>query len=165
MSKSFEPTPAASRAFRDALGAFGTGVTVVTVATETGPLGMTANSFSSLSLDPPLILWAPAKNSLRLPHFQAAEHFAIHVLHSSQRAVAKAFAAQGDSFDLVDWEENAEGVPVLQDCLCSFECRRVAEYEGGDHLIHVGQVARVRHHSGRPLIFAQGGFGKFSPIG
>lgn len=164
MTKSFVPGAETAREFRDALGCFATGVTIVTAQTESGPIGMTANSFSSLSLDPPLVLWSPAKTSMRFPHFANAQHFAIHVMHANQKPVAQAFAKQGDCFSQVDWASNAHGVPVLQNCLSVFECRQVALHDAGDHAIIVGQVENATLRSGEPLVFVRGSFGQFSPL-
>ncbi|KUF12481.1 flavin reductase family protein [Pseudoponticoccus marisrubri] len=165
MTHSFDPAEADPRSFRDALGRFGTGVTVVTCPTATGPLGITANSFASVSLKPPLVLWAPAKSSSRYPFFMAAEHFAIHVLGADQAALGAAFARDGDAFDQFAWTENAEGVPLLEGCLSRFECRLSAAHDGGDHSIVVGHVTRVATREGAPLMFFGGQFGAFGPTG
>ncbi len=150
------PSPETTREFRSALGCFATGVTIVTTQTASGPLGMTANSFSSLSMTPPLVMWAPAKSSLRYPHFVEAKHFAIHVLHEGQQDLALAFARQGDAFDPTIWQANAQNVPVIADCLARFECSAHAVHDGGDHSIIVGKVTQLVMNSGRPLVFAQG---------
>ncbi|MDU8909832.1 flavin reductase family protein [Aestuariicoccus sp. MJ-SS9] len=163
MSQSFDPAGTSSRAFRDALGRFGTGVTVVTCATGDGPLGITANSFASVSLDPPLVLWAPAKGSSRYPFFAAADHFAIHVIGSDQAEVCQGFARSGDAFDRFAWEEGAHGVPLLQNCLSRFECTKTAEHDGGDHTIVVARVTRVTTRIGEPLMFFGGKYGGFTP--
>jgi flavin reductase (DIM6/NTAB) family NADH-FMN oxidoreductase RutF len=128
-----------ARLFRDALGRFATGVTVVTIMGPDGPMGFTANSFSSLSLDPALVLWSPAKASQRYPYF----------------------ARGGAGFDGLDWRLNDEGVPVMSGALARFDCLRHATHEGGDHLIIVGQVLRLALEEGEPLVFAKGKFGGF----
>ncbi len=155
----FVPGAGAERDFRDALGRFATGVTVVTCAGADGPVGMTANSFSSLSLDPPLILWAPARGSHRFPAFDAAGHFAVHVLGADQDEICQAFAKNADAFDLLDWHKTPEGVPVFDACLARFECAKRAAHDGGDHEIHVGEVLRARSREGSPLIFFGGAYG------
>ncbi|APX22269.1 MAG: flavin reductase [Rhodobacteraceae bacterium] len=160
---SFDPATADPKAFRDALGRFVTGVTVVTCATPDGPLGITANSFASLSLDPPLVLWSPAKGSQRYPFFVAAEYFAIHVLGREQSALCRDFARSGDAFDEVPWQEGPHRVPLLEGCLSRFLCKRVADHDGGDHSIVVGEVLQVDTHPGEPLLFRGGGFGAFTP--
>jgi len=151
-----------ARLFRDALGRFATGVTVVTIMGPDGPMGFTANSFSSLSLDPPLVLWSPAKSSSRFAQFVAAEHYAIHVLGQEQAGWPGRFARGGAGFDGLDWRQNAEGVPVLPRTLARFDCARHATHDGGDHLIIVGQVLRLALEEGEPLVFANGRFGGFT---
>lgn len=163
MTHSFDPAKAGSRAFRDALGRFGTGVTVVTCMTPTGPLGITANSFSSVSLNPPLVLWAPAKSSSRYPFFMAADHFAIHVMGTAHFDLCEGFARSGDAFDRTDWTTNASGVPLIEDCLARFECRQVSTHDGGDHAIVVARVERALARDGAPLLFHGGRYGSFAP--
>lgn len=158
----FIPGPETERDFRDALGQFATGVTVVTCASKDGPIGITANSFASVSLDPPLVLWSPARASRRFPYFEAARHFAIHILGEEQAAVCRAFVRDGAAFGAVDWTEGAEGVPLIDGCLARFECRREAVHEGGDHLIVVGRVTRAAYRKGAPLVFCSGCYGRFT---
>lgn len=162
MTQSFDPARADSRAFRDALGRFATGVTVITCATPTGPLGITANSFASVSLEPPLVLWSPAKSSSRYPFFMAAEHYAIHVLAAGQAAICEGFARSGNAFDRTEWTLSEMGVPLIDGCLSRFECRQVAAHDGGDHSILVGQVERVTTRDGAPLMFHGGRYGSFA---
>jgi flavin reductase (DIM6/NTAB) family NADH-FMN oxidoreductase RutF len=157
---SFDPQDA--RAFRDALGRFATGVTVITCDTGTGPLGITANSFASLSLDPPLILWSPAKHSSRYPFFAAAPHFAVHVMGDDQFELAQGFARSGDAFGSVEWQTGAHGVPLISDCLARFECTLEAAHDGGDHTIIIGRVTRVSARDGDPLVFQGGRYGGFA---
>lgn len=159
---SFDPAKADPRDFRDALGRFGTGVTVITCNTATGPLGITANSFSSVSLDPPLVLWSPAKRSSRYPFYMAAPHFAVHVLGEEQAALCEAFSRAGDAFDKFDWSRNDHGVPLIDGCLSRFECRAISAHDAGDHSIVVGHVDRVTTRKGAPLMFFCGSFGRFS---
>lgn len=156
------PNAANARIFRDALGRFATGVTVVTITGPDGPMGFTANSFSSLSMDPPLVLWSPAKSSQRYPHFAAAEHYAIHILGQAQSEWPARFARGGAGFDGLDWHLNAEGVPILPQALARFDCARHATHDGGDHLIIVGHVLRLALEEGEPLVFAKGKFGGFT---
>ena len=160
--QSFDPAEADARAFRDALGRFGTGVTIVTCMTADGPLGITANSFASVSLDPPLVLWSPAKTSSRYPFFMAADHYAIHVVGAEQAGLCRGFARSGDFFAETEWEVGAHGVPLLPGCLSRFECTRVAEHDGGDHSIVLGRVHRVTTRPGAPLLFFGGSYGGFS---
>ena len=163
--QSFNPADDNSRAFRDALGRFGTGVTVITCDTPTGPLGITANSFASLSLDPPLVLWSPAKSSSRYPFFLAADRFAIHVMGADQKSVCNGFARSGDAFAGLDWHRGTGNVPLIDGCLSRFECTKVAEHDGGDHTIVIGRVDQVTSQPGAPLMFFGGGYGGFAPQG
>ena len=158
---SFVPGPDTQRELRDALGRFATGVTVVTCRAD-GPLGITANSFASVSLRPPLVLWSPARFSRRFDAFAGAEHFAIHVLGEEQGAIGEGFSAAGDAFDGLAHGANPEGCPVIDGCLARFECRAHARHDGGDHDIVVGRVLRASSREGRPLIFASGSYGRFT---
>lgn len=161
----FTPGPDTARQFRDALGQFTTGVTVVTCRHEGAPLGITANSFASVSLDPPLVLWSPARSSRRFAAFEAAQHFAIHILAEDQRGVCNGFVQNGAAFDALDWTENAQGVPLIEGCLARFDCTRHAVYEGGDHAIIVGLVTAAALGAGDPLLFAKGAYGRFTVSG
>lgn len=147
-----------SRQLRDCLGRFATGVTVVTCRDESGlPCGITANSFSSVSLDPPLVAWNIAKSSNSLDAFVDAEHFAFHVLSSDQLSVSVHFArADHTRFEGIDYADSAQGVPILGDCLAVIECSSHAAYEAGDHYIIVGHVDRFRWGDGDPLLFYGG---------
>ncbi|MDG1530546.1 MAG: flavin reductase family protein [Paracoccaceae bacterium] len=160
--ESFVPNSDNARAYRSALGQFGTGVTVVTTNSDWGRIGITANSFSSVSLDPPLILWSVAKGSKRYPPFSESEHFAIHVLGAEQADICNGFAGKADAFDGLDCSENAQGVPLINNCLARFECRKSAVHDAGDHAIMVGEVLNVTLRTGAPLLFHSGKFGEFS---
>ena len=144
------------RKLRDALGRFATGVTVVTTMTPRGPLGITANSFASVSLAPPLVLWSPARKSRRFPAFEAAPFFAIHVLSAGQQGLAERFALPGDGFAGVTFERGFGGTPLLAGCVARFECRHSAGHPGGDHLIVVGEVLRVEQTDLPPLLYHRG---------
>lgn len=161
--REFEPKPDEARAFRDALGRFATGVTVVTCATEAGPVGMTANSFASVSLDPPLVLWSPAKSSSRFAHFTGADAFSIHILADTERDLAARFTRGGAGFDGLDWHLSPEGAPVIEGTLARFDCTRHAIHDGGDHAIVIGLVRRAALRAGAPLVFSQGHYGQFAP--
>lgn len=158
----FTPSLETARAFRDALGTFATGVTIITCKTEAGPMAIAANSFSSLSLDPALVLWSPAKSSRRFPAFEAAHRYAIHVLKDDQIALCQTFARDGSAFEGVDYSENAHGVPLINNCLARFECTQHAIHDGGDHVIIVGEVNRVEMTDGAPLVFSNGAYGRFT---
>ncbi|WBU57855.1 flavin reductase family protein [Paracoccus sediminicola] len=164
-SRSFVPSPENARAFRDALGQFGTGVTVVTAMGDDGPVGMTANSFASISMEPPLVMWSPAKASRRFRHFAAAQHFAIHVLSETQAQICMGFARTPDMFDRLDWHASPEGVPLLEGCLSRFECVQSAVHDAGDHAIVVGEVMRTTTTDGAPLLFYKGRIGGFAQTG
>lgn len=147
------------RRLRDALGSFVTGITIVTARDRAGaPVGVTIGSFGSLSLDPPLVHWSLGRASSSYPAFEAASHFAVHVLADDQSALAMQFARSGiDRFADVPWEE-AHGIPLIRDAAAHFACRMVERFPGGDHVIFVGRVLEFRHQSHRrPLIFHQGG--------
>lgn len=147
------------RTLRDALGCFATGVTVVTTLDEAGqPVGLTANSFSSVSLDPPLILFCLARSSSNLERFQRAEHFAINVLHIGQQPMSGAFArSSAERFDGVAWETWDTGAPILSGSLASFECATHQVVEAGDHLVFIGRVTRARFEPRRdPLLYFRG---------
>lgn len=146
-------------AFRRALGHFSTGVTIITAEADGVRAGITANSFNSVSLDPPLVLWSVKKTSTSWPVFAASESFAINVLASDQVQLASQFARSGaDKFKDVDWTPGATGAPLLARVTAQFECVRRVEYEGGDHLIVVGEVIRFARYERRPLVFTQGRF-------
>lgn len=147
-----------SRAFRDALGAFATGVTIITTSSQDGPVGITASSFASLSLDPPLVLWSPAKTSNRFAYFRHAQHYAIHVLDGQQQQVCNAFARERHAFDGLDWNEDEQGVPLIDGCLARFDCTQEAVHDGGDHVIIVGRVTQASFRPGLPLLFQAGRF-------
>ena len=142
---------------RNALGCYATGVTVVTAQSPAGPLGMTANSFASVSLDPPLILWSPARRSARFPAFENATHFAVHILSEGQRDLSNAFAQQGlEPFKSLDFATGIGDVPLLPDCAACFECKQSAGHDGGDHLILVGEIIRFHSNDLPPLIYHRG---------
>ena len=150
-----------SRAFRAALSSFATGVTVVTARGPDGaPVGVTVNSFSSVSLDPPLVLWSLDRRALSLPVFEAAGHFAVHVLSAEQAHLSDRFATRGasDKFEGVDWSEGIGGVPLLPGIAARFECRRHAAHDGGDHRIYLGRVLRFENNGDATLAFQRGAY-------
>lgn len=161
MTDSFAPGPETERAFRTALGHFGTGVTVISARDDAGPVSITANSFSAVSLDPPLVLWSPAIASKRHDAFARAERFAIHVLLGDQLKVAQRAATDGRHFATEDWTE-ADGLPVLRRCLARFDCTAHAAHPAGDHTILLGRVDRAHIGTGTPLLFVQGQYGAFA---
>ncbi|GAC1578174.1 MAG: hypothetical protein NVS3B5_10620 [Sphingomicrobium sp.] len=149
-----------SSSLRTALGSFVTGVTVITTVDEAGlDYGVTANSFNSVSLEPPLVLWSLAKNSSSLPAFANAARFAIHVLASDQVDLSARFAQRGtDKFAELAFERGEKGVPLLSGCSARFICRPAYSYEGGDHVIFVGEVLEFEHRDIPPLAFHGGSY-------
>lgn len=149
------------RRLRDALGLFATGITVITTVDQSDagrPIGMTANSFASLSLKPPLVLWNLGDHADCFDVFRVASHFAIHVLHAEQEHMSTRFATKGaDKFAGLDWSSGVLGSPILSDYAACFECRTEAIHTGGDHLIVVGQVERFDARSeSEPLLYYRG---------
>lgn len=146
-----------SRNLRHTLGRFVTGVAVVTTRTEAMPTGLTVNSFSSVSLDPPLILWSLSRDSARLEVFQEAEYFAVNVLAGDQIDLCRHFSSTKDNlFADIAWQPSKHGQPILDGVVASLECQTWKVYEGGDHIIIIGQVLVHNHHDKAPLIFANG---------
>jgi len=144
---------------RAALGKFATGVTIVTAADREGdPVGVTANSFSSISLEPPLVMWALDKRSLSLSAFGDSEHYCVHVLTSEQRSLSQRFATQGaDKFDSVTWAKAPHDTPHLADFLARFCCRVTRTLDIGDHIVYVGQVVDFEMGTEqRPLLYFAG---------
>lgn len=150
-----------ARALRDALAHYATGVTVVTTVGPSGPVGITANSFTSVSLDPPLVLWCPARRSARFDAFVSARHYAIHVLASDQLPLCRHFSRSGGGFEGFGAARTPEGLPALPGVLARFDCEAHAGHDGGDHAILVGRVLRAETREGAPLIFWGGRYGDF----
>ena len=150
-----------SKAFRSALGRFATGVTVITTRDAQGKLyGLTANSFNSVSLDPPMVVWSLSRNAPSLPAFTRATHYAINVLGADQVDLSQRFATpQDDKFAGIAWRPGRSGVPVLDGCLAHFECRNSRCHDGGDHLLFLGGVEAYAEREGEPLLFVGGRYG------
>lgn len=155
----FSPDANSSRQLRDAFGKFATGVTMITAPSADGPVAIIANSFSSVSLDPALVLWSVDRGARRFPYFEAAGHYAIHVLAAEQHDICKLAARDAHLLNDHAHTLNADGVPLIDHCLARFECRRVAAHDAGDHVIIVGQVQRTEMRDGQPLTFFAGQFG------
>src|ERR1700704_5286455 len=151
------------RDFRNALGTFATGVTIITAAgTDGKPYGLTCNSFASVSLNPPLVLWSLGMFSQALSVFQNASHFTVNVLGASQQALANRFAKSSeDKFAGVEWKPGLGNAPILVDAVANFQCRAADRYYGGDHVIFLGAVEAYAYTRQEPLLFARGGFGRF----
>lgn len=146
------------RALRQALGCFATGVTVMTTLRADGsPVGVTVNSFASVSLDPPLVLWSLAAHSPSLGAFRAAPRFCVNVLAADQAELCRRFATPvADKFAGVAWRRGAGGVPVLVGCLATFECSTAFNNWGGDHVILVGRVESFEMRDAPALLFHRG---------
>lgn len=150
--------------FRKVLGQFATGVTVITTRTERGLIGITASSFNSVSLDPPLVLWSLSSASASMSVFRHNSHYVINVLAGSQLELCKRFATfKGDRFEGISHDLGKRGLPILDGALAWFECHNRSRYDEGDHVIFVGQVERCGMHTeaesgGKPLVYYQGGF-------
>jgi flavin reductase (DIM6/NTAB) family NADH-FMN oxidoreductase RutF len=161
------PPDFSAQDFRSALGMFATGVTIVTaLSTEGLPIGLTANSFNSVSLAPPLVLWSLARSAGSLASFSTGSHYAINILSADQQDLARQFAAQGGNrFEGVSFTSGAGGAPILQGTVATFECFNRSRYEEGDHVIFVGEVERCTHRAGAsPLLFHGGKFYNEHPL-
>jgi flavin reductase (DIM6/NTAB) family NADH-FMN oxidoreductase RutF len=153
--------------FRASLGMFATGVTVVTARAPDGTLvGLTANSFNSVSLLPPLVLWSLAHHAGSMALFRSGSHYAINVLAADQQALAERFAARGvDRWAGVAYTEGGNGAPLLQGAAAVFECFNRSQYTEGDHVIFVGEVERCAHRpEASPLLFHGGRFYAEHPL-
>jgi flavin reductase (DIM6/NTAB) family NADH-FMN oxidoreductase RutF len=146
------------RDFRRALGQFATGVTVVTARASDGrKIGVTVNSFSSVSLDPPLILWSLARQAPSFADFTSCTHFAVNVLEAKQHHLSRQFSTPlPDKFAGVDFAEGKAGVPIVSGAIAHFVCRKVKQYDGGDHVILLGEVEEYKYSDGEPLVFHSG---------
>ena len=161
------PPSFSSAQFRSALGMFATGVTIVTARTPEGALvGLTANSFNSVSLNPPLVLWSLSKSAASMAAFSTGSHYAIHILRAEQLDLAKQFATQGvDRFAGVQFTAGTAGAPLIDGAAATFECFNRSRYEEGDHVIFVGEVEHCAHQVGAsPLLFHGGKFYAEHPL-
>lgn len=149
-----------TRAFRRTLGQFATGVTVIATNFDGTFVGMAANSFSAVSLDPPLVLWSIRKESKSVPAFVGNGHFAVNVLSEDQMDVSALFGRPSpDQFDRLGWKPGRNGDPLLDGAIAHFDCVTESVVDGGDHHIVVGRVVHYSRYEGAPLLFAQGGYG------
>lgn len=148
------------RAFRNALGQFATGVTIVTACGPQGEkVGATVSSFNSVSLDPPMVLWSLDKRAVSRPVFETSTHFAVHVLTVEQQELAQRFARRGaEKFEGLQCGVGVGNAPLLTHCAACFECETRHRYDGGDHVIFVGEVQRFKQLTGAPLVFHGGAF-------
>jgi flavin reductase (DIM6/NTAB) family NADH-FMN oxidoreductase RutF len=145
---------------RRALGAFVTGVTVVTTRNARGdPVGLTVNSFNAVSLTPPLVLWSLSLRAASFETFEQADHFAVNVLAADQRGLSEVFARTGgNKFADIAWHGGPADMPLLDGVCASFTCRNANRYPGGDHLIFVGEVLSFQRHGRSPLAYANGSY-------
>ena len=158
--------PFSPRELRDALSSFATGVTIVTASDEQNqPVGMTASSFNSVSMDPPLVLWSIGKSAFSAPIFTRAEHFSIHILGADQIALSNAFAKSGtDKFSTTDYKMSNKNVPHLKGAITRFDCKTWNVHEGGDHWIIIGEVINIAASDGDGLVFSGGSYAAANPI-
>ena len=145
---------------RSAFGKFATGVTIVTTCQSDGaPRGITANSFTSVSLDPPILLICIAKSALSKSVFSECEHFGVNILRSTQLDISALFASKSaEKFDKADYEKSLQGTPVIKDTLANFICRRQKSVDAGDHLVIFGEVIDFRSDDGSPLLYFNGDY-------
>lgn len=162
MTETFIPAPGTETEMRAALGMFATGVTVVTCMSPRGPLGITVNSFTSVSMDPPLILWCPAKSSRRHDAMAAAGHFALHIMGEEQDDIARGFTRSGAAFEGYEWQLSERDVPLIEHCPARFECHIRDRIDAGDHTVIIGHVDRVTVTDARPRVFMAGNWGQFA---
>jgi flavin reductase (DIM6/NTAB) family NADH-FMN oxidoreductase RutF len=158
----------ASKGLREALSRFVTGVTVITTRTVNGSLeGLTANSFSALSLDPPLVLWSLRNNASSFKAFtDETDRFAVNVLDAAQQDVSRRFAVSSrEKFVDFDWEQGLGGCPLIPGSIARFECLIESLIPGGDHVVFIGRVERASFRSGEPLLFHAGAYCVPAPIG
>ncbi len=155
-----KPASIEPKHFREVLGSFATGVVVVTTLGDGGrPVGLTVNSFNSVSLDPPLVLWSLALEAPSLAAFRAHDFFAINILAEDQEFLSKRFSTPAENkFSDVGFDPGATGVPLLRGTAAALECRTFARYPGGDHEIYVGEVKAVFDRGHPPLVFHRGVF-------
>jgi 3-hydroxy-9,10-secoandrosta-1,3,5(10)-triene-9,17-dione monooxygenase reductase component len=155
------------REFRNTLGHFGSGVVIVTGMLNGVPAGLSAQSFSSLSLDPPLVLLCPARTSTSWPKLRESGKFCINILAEDQQPICDVFAKTGiDKFTALTWRPGITGSPVIDGVLAYIDCDLHAEHDGGDHTIVVGRVVDIAilDRSRGPLLFFRGGYGKFGAL-
>jgi flavin reductase (DIM6/NTAB) family NADH-FMN oxidoreductase RutF len=159
------PTPFPPELYRQVMGCFPTGVTVMTAALPDGTrVGVTASSFNTVSMDPALILWSLSLRAPSLAAFRAADHFAVNVLADGQDGLARQFArASEDKFAGVATRQGQTGAPLIEGALAHIECRVAARHPGGDHEILLGEIKALSHGKGEPLVFRDGRFCRIAP--
>lgn len=155
-----------TRAFRDSLGMFVTGIAVVATRAPNGdPIGLTVNSFNSVSLDPPLIVWSLGTSLPSLKAFEACEYYSVNVLSAEQMHLSQIFASRSDDkFAGLEIDEGLYGVPLLRDCCARFECRNITRHPGGDHVVFISEVVRFDREDREPLVFHGGAYRQLAPL-
>jgi flavin reductase (DIM6/NTAB) family NADH-FMN oxidoreductase RutF len=145
---------------RRVMGHFATGVTIITTVSKSGQLfGLTANSVTSVSLEPPLLLISVDKKADSYPCFEESKVFTVNILSDSQEALSRKFAVSGgNKFEGVAYHMGANGVPIILGAVSYIECRVYATYDGGDHTLHLGEIQQAETHEGKPLLFYRGGY-------
>jgi flavin reductase (DIM6/NTAB) family NADH-FMN oxidoreductase RutF len=159
-ANSFKTSPLETREFRDALGAFSTGITIVTALGPRGEkVGMTVNSFSSVSLEPALILWSIDRNASCYSEFIACNHYAVHILSAEQKTLSNLFSSRdNDQFSGLVCDKGIADLPLLPDYSACFQCAAEHQYDGGDHVILVGRVLAFCDRGAAPLLYYRGGY-------
>ncbi|MFG3594679.1 flavin reductase [Bradyrhizobium sp. RDI18] len=148
------------RLFRRCLGQYATGIAIITTAVDGERAGVTVNSFTSVSLDPPLVLWSISRASRSFRLFEKCGRFAVNLLGVDQTRIASHFASKSDDkFAEIRWHEGLSNVPLIEGCVVNLECECVARYDGGDHVILIGRAEHVRRYQCEPLLFVHGGYG------
>jgi len=157
------PLPPDPATYRTVLGHFATGVVIVTAIDGDEPVGMACNSFTSVSLDPPLVLFCAAKSSTTWPRIQAAGKWAANVLDDDGEEICRLFAQKGaDRFARIAYSPGRTGSPILEDALAFADCETLVEHDAGDHVIVVGRVIELGYQpEGKPLLFYRGGYGRY----
>lgn len=152
------PEPVTPQRLREALGRFATGVTIITCLDDQGePVGLTANSFNALSLDPPLVLWSLRRQSVQLAAFQQAGGFVVNVLARPQLDLSRRFASKlEDRFDSGSWSAGVAGAPVLAGCVAVYQCEMVTQQDAGDHVLFIGKVLALSQQALAPLVYQAG---------
>lgn len=160
MTSTITGQPVDTRELRNALGSFATGVAVITTLAADGtPVGVTANSFASVSLDPPMILWMPGRHLRSIGHFKSADRFAVNVLAKDQATLSRRFSTPGEEkFQGLSVAEGLGGIPLIENALATFEASTATLHEAGDHYIILGNVERYSYRAGEPLVFHGGAY-------
>jgi 3-hydroxy-9,10-secoandrosta-1,3,5(10)-triene-9,17-dione monooxygenase reductase component len=151
-----------SQLYRQVMGQFLAGVTIITAANPSGPVGMAVSAFSSLSMEPPLVLFCPQKRSATWALVEDAGHYAVNILGSGQEHISRQMSSKAeDKFAGIDWHTESTGSPVLDDALGWIDCRTEQVHDGGDHWIVVGRVLALGWREGEPLGYHRGAYGRF----